>query len=260
MRIQEAHQLALELHRQGLGASRIHDSMPSIKVSRIYSWISSRGAKPFPEPDLTPTPTLAYVLGVLYGDGSASKYHLKNGGFAYAFRLKVIDKEFVDSFKSALEKIGLHSSRVYIEKPNQENLQDLFFVKMFSKPFYTWFKGLMWGHVYEFIKTIEMKREFIRGFYESEGHLSRNHPERKNDKCWRVGITNTNLELITLVQRILNDLGFFFFSHKARPRPPRRQKYDLRLNKREAVERFLTEINPCIPRKSLARLEGRQME
>lgn len=256
MRIQEAYQTAMELHQQGLGAMRIHNIMPFVKVGRIYSWISSIGAKPSPEPNLTSTPSLAYILGVLYGDGSVTRYPLQNGGFAYTFRLKVTDKEFIDSFKSSLGRIGLHSSRVYIERRDPKKWSDMYYVKAYSKPFYRWFKGLSWDQLYKFLQTTEMKREFIRGFYESEGHVSRSHPKRKNDKCWRVGITNTNFELITLIQRILNDLGFFFFAHKGKMRLPRRQKYELRLYKREDVKRFLTEIGSCIPRKSLARLEG----
>lgn len=250
MKIQEAHQLALELHGQGLGARRIHKVMPSIKEGRIYSWIGRRGAKPFPEPDLTPTPILAYILGVLYGDGLVGKYPNTPRGFHYRIRLKVIDNEFIHSFKLAIEKIDLHSSRIYVEKSSGSYL-----VQTHSKPFYEWFKKLTWNQVYGFLQTIEMKREFIRGFYESEGCMFRHDPHLKNSKSWSIEMDNSKFGLIMLVQRILNDLGFFFL-FRTRTKPPRYQWYTLRLNKQEDAKRFLTEINPCIPRKSLARLEG----
>ncbi len=86
------------MHEAGLGPARIRKLNPDIPTSTICSWIYTN-AKPLPEPVLTPSKDLAHILGTLYGDGLVGKYRVKDGGYVYPIRLKVIDIEFVDSFK-----------------------------------------------------------------------------------------------------------------------------------------------------------------
>lgn len=192
--------------------------------------------------DKTPQPALAYILGVLYGDGYVRLAHKS------FIRLAVKDKEFVESFKSAVGKIGLHPSRIRLNlwHTKHKGTSPQYLVEAYSKPFCKWFKSLTFDEVYRLLQTPEMKREFIRGFYESEGCLSTG----KNYRGMK--IVNTNLELINLAQHILNDLGFYPHKYCRNPQPPSiKQLYSLALYKQKSIKRFLNEIGPCIPRKSL---------
>lgn len=191
--------------------------------------------------DKTPSTTLSYILGVLYGDGWVYYYP-----YRYVIGLNTTDNEFAECFRVALAKIGLHPSRIYTMKRAQENWNDQFRVQAFSKPFYEWFKNLTFDKVHNLLQTPEMKREFIRGFYESEGSLC------QSKGYFRVTITNTDMKLLNFVRKILEELGFCFYiyTHKQRPKNWAAVSY-LGIFRPENIKRFLVEINPCISRKSL---------
>lgn len=202
--------------------------------------------------DKTPSLTLAYILGVLYGDGWVCRSLRQYGGFRHRIGLNAKDREFVECFRAALTQIGLHSSRVYTRKDKKhESWSTQFLVCAYSKPFCKWFKSLALDDVYKLLQTAEMKREFIRGFYESEGSLN------KSKGYFRLTITNTNLELLRIMRQILKELGFCFYlySHNQRPKDWAAIHY-LGIFKPNDIKRFLAEIDPCIPRKSLTRLEN----
>ena len=149
------------------------------------------------KPNLQVSGTLAYIVAVLLGDGylRIRKYA---DWFRYDVCLKVKDKAFAESFARALEKIGLHP-HIRCRKDSGQYL-----VTATSVEFFKWFKGLD----YEDIKKIasEYPVDFLRGFFESEGSISKH---RQGGKCYyQVVIGNTDKKLISLVREIIEKLGY----------------------------------------------------
>lgn len=58
---------------------------------------------------LEPSLKLAYVIGVMFGDGSVS-FRKSGRSYKYRIRLKVVDREFAEEFKRCLEALGLKPS------------------------------------------------------------------------------------------------------------------------------------------------------
>jgi hypothetical protein len=197
--------------------------------------------------DNTPTPEMAYVLGVIFGDGCVTCYRKQN---SYRIQLTCTDREFAESFKCALEAIGLRPS-LRFAKPPTKNRKAVWRVEALSKLFYEWFRTLNFEELKLFLRTKELKREFIRGFYESEGCL---HKVKTRKRGWCIYICNTNEDLTKLVRAPLSDLGFLFSVWISR-RPRRKPLYVIGTGRFDNIVRFLLEIEPSIPRKSIASLE-----
>jgi len=235
------------------------EKIPMVKIAeklgRSFHSVYSKKRSMFPNKNLstrnfdsTPTPELAYVLGVIFGDGCVTCYRKRN---SYRIYLRCTDKEFAESFRCALKSIGLRPSSVRLAKPRTEKKKAVWRVEAQSKLFYEWFRTLNFDELKLFFMTKEQKREFIRGFYESEGCLYKGSSGKRN---WYINICNTNGDLIELVRSILADLGFLFPVGISR-RAGRKPLYIIRTGRFDSVVRFLQEIKPCILRKSIARLE-----
>jgi len=226
------------------------------KLGRSFHSIYGKKREVFPNKNLTirnfdnsPTPVLAYVVGVIFGDGCITYYRKQN---SYRIYLRCTDREFAVSFKYALERIGLHPSTVKSVKPRTERHKPVWRVEAQSKLFYKWFMALNLEKLKLLLGTGELKLEFIRGFYESEGCLWRGDKSRKRN--WCISICNTNADLIKLIRSILTDLGFSFsvwISRKA----GRKLLYNIQMSRFNEVLRFLQEIKPSIPRKSIVRIK-----
>ena len=182
------------------------------------------------KPNLSNSKELAYILGVLKGDGYAGRYQ-KNKGFEHRIGLKVVDRVFAVAFFRGLRAIGLN--------PSYRPYKGYHIVEACSKLFYDWYKSLTLDNIENFCSGD--KFSFIRGFYESEGCLSGSR--RENGKVYfELKMTNTDLALLSLIQRILKKLGFDFKLYKYRER----EVYDLRLYKQGEIGRFIDTIRPCI--------------
>ena len=101
------------LREKGLSYSKIAKILQAkgIKVSKVTVM---RWCKGLHDPrnrlnsvKLDPSPELAYVIGVIFGDGSVS---FKKRDYKYRIRLKVVDREFAEEFKRCLEALGLKPS------------------------------------------------------------------------------------------------------------------------------------------------------
>ena len=176
-------------------------------------------------PNLDPTPELAYILGILKGDGSA--FRTKEN--KYIISLETITNKFNASFEKALKSIGLNPRTYYIKKKNTWATQAR------SKIFIGWYISLSLGKIREFLSTDKMREAFIRGFYESEG---------TREKC-EMGCIDK--ELIELVQALLANLGF---TPHFRSRVHRWRKeyimYYVYISRKAEILRFFNEIRPCI--------------
>jgi intein-encoded DNA endonuclease-like protein len=183
---------------------------------------------------LEPTKTLCYILGVLFGDGSAfwekSKYYGKRG----IVKLAVKDKKFAQAFHESLRQIGLNPSSLYLDR-------GCWVTRAISWKFVTWFKQLTLDDVRKMLGERERKLALIRGFYESEGCLSVNGKKR-----W-IRFSNTDVNIMNLVISLLEQLEYhpkvLFFKKR---KPNYRDSYEIRLYRAKEVTRFLNEVAPCI--------------
>lgn len=69
----------------------------------------------FTQPKLTPSSSLAYILGVIMGDGYISVYKRKEGTH-YKIGLNVKEKKFALEFLSELKQIGLNPNICFDSK------------------------------------------------------------------------------------------------------------------------------------------------
>jgi len=204
------------------------------------------------KPRLDPSPELAYIIGVLLGDGTVSKCRTVNRrrnavSYHYVIRLAVTDEAFAREFYEALTKIGLRPKiYFYPRKPNEKMLSDpsrcraRWIVYAENKEFYTFFKNLKIEDIEKIISGYEP--HFIRGFYESEGCVD------ISPKEYRVRMVNTKKEIINLVNRVLIKLGFStsLYAQKYEWKGETRYMYVVQIYGNDQVRRFFEIVKPVI--------------
>lgn len=180
--------------------------------------------------NLSPSENLAYVLGVLLGDGWVHIWEKRRN---YRIGLDVTSLPFAESFRGALKKVGIHSS-LHTRAPRHKGWKPQWLVVANCAPFVRWYKGLTLANIKSYLHSNELKRTFLRGFYESEGCFY------IDNKRWRprprIQIANRNMDLRNLIAELLRTLGY----------SPNVGWQDVRLNKPQEAMRFISEINPCI--------------
>lgn len=206
--------------RERSAAARLR--MSSLEVRRQLSMKLRKKFTPHPGP------TLAYVLGVLLGDGSVHKNRTSRGSYSYRVSLYVKSKVFAEEFARALPKIGLNPTYFYALK------NEYYRVEAVNGGFYEWYKSLALEQIRSMILGFE--DEFIRGFYESEGSIG-NDPSGS----LRIQITNKRGELLFMIQNILNDWGI-----KSWVCGPYHTYFRLHIATNKRVQKFLQITKPCI--------------
>ena len=241
---------------KGLSTYKIAE-MYGVSYEAVRYWLKKYGipTRPAPgrvKPKLDPSPELAYVLGVLYGDGTVSKCRwenkkLRKKGYRYVIQLAVTDKVFAEEFMKALEKLGLRPKMYFApRKPNEKMLGDptrakpRWVVTAQSKEFYDFFTSLTIEKLEQIVKNYE--QYFIRGFYESEGCVDIS----PND--YRIRIVNTDRELMEFVKRLLVRLGFnvSFYDQKYEWNGEKRKLYVIQIYGYQQVKKFFELVKPCI--------------
>jgi len=143
-------------------------------------------------PNLRPSVSLAYILGVLYGDGWTSG---TNG--RYQVGLSVVDRVFADEFARALQCIGVRPVR--LKTKARGNRQEQVTVVGCNRYLYHWIQNRTLKDLeFTALKDLENASAFLRGFYDSDGSCAR---ERY------FNFTNTDESLIHLAWRLLSRLG-----------------------------------------------------
>jgi len=154
---------------------------------------SGRGSKQYP--NLSPSSELAYILGVIDGDG-----HVNRSGH---IQLITKDLEFADEFAKALEVVGLRSNvieRNYWHKHlNRQEHGWLSYAN--SVVFVGWYNDLTQEQKEGIV--VKYPREYLKGFFEGEG----SYTIGPNGGV-HVRFSNTNYELLMMVQRLLALLGY----------------------------------------------------
>jgi len=134
-----------------------------------------------------PTPELAYVIGVILGDGNLNIH-----GYNAELILAVADHDFAEEFSRCLAKI-LRRRRPY--KIRRSERKDRWVVQGSSILLYK-FLNCDWKSLKKWVEHCDRCRgAFLRAFYDSEGCISDS-----------LVIYNTGKELIRLVKKLLENL------------------------------------------------------
>jgi intein-encoded DNA endonuclease-like protein len=234
--------LSLLYLKHGLTCLEISRKLGISKVS-AFRLLKAHGIKTrsyIVLPNFIPNKKLAYVLGVLKGDGCVSKIKRKN---SYVISLAVQDREFAEEFSRASKYIGLHPK---IFDPAKYKVR-LYRVVSYSKFFGEWYRLLSEKNMCEVLKKPMLMKAFIRGFYDSEGYLNRF--KNKYGIYLRIRLVNTNIGILNLVKTFLERLGFRPMITARKKVAYQKQAYDLTLSRKSEVKRFIYEIGSSIPRK-----------
>jgi len=177
--------------------------------------------------DLNPSEELAYILGVMLGDGSIS-----NNSINFAS----IDLPFAESFCNTLKKIGFNSG--LSKMPLKKNSKQTYHVWGSSKQFADWYKKLSLNDIHNFVSQEKgMELEFVRGFYESEGCYS---------KSGNLNISNSDKELLEIISKILMKYNIslnFNGPYKNKKHPNWKSMYSLNTSVKTKVFHFFCNIH-----------------
>jgi len=175
--------------------------------------------------------TLAYFLGIMYGDGGIfdnAKWR------THQVILNTTSKELALSFYKTLCVMGLHPYRFRINRKKENlNWNPIFRIGASSRQVVEWYKNLTLLDLYTLLKTTKQVSAFLRGIYESEGTWYR-------QSCF---ISNRNRELVALISWLLIKIGIpHKIYHNKRKNATDIQIY---INKTNSVK-FLELVKPCI--------------
>lgn len=197
------------------------------------------------------TPEKAYILGVLCGDG-----WIVSSERGYRIGLAVKDKDFAIKFTESIKKsYGVECKiRKYIPKNKNWNVQ--YAVDLSSKLAcenilsYGKFNCVDWRVPKQILDSDDNKiiGYFLRGFYDSEGHV--------NASCYQLKASNTNWEGLKGVMVLLTKLDIHFITtckkHKDNKYKP---CYELYITGSDSYKRFKKYIGFSIKRKQNALLK-----
>jgi len=198
------------------------------------------------EPNLSISRELAYITGAILGDGYV--YHRRSAHQKIVI-LDVKDEEFAREFYRCLKVIGLNPWISYIKRRGVNT----FGSTAVSTRFYEWFKRLTKDEIRGM--ALEYPRDFLRGLFDSEGTLYCSWDGQRF--IGRAIFDNSDPCLVGLWKDAAEKLGFSFRTQDWNGK--KTKMYRASLNPSRDVEKFLKEINPSIPRKSLNQYERVRM-
>lgn len=193
-----------ELRRKGLGYRRIRKNIKELYGVTLNNAVISHWCRGIHTPyngariptidHLEPSPELAYVIGVVAGDGWVVKISTRSGG--YRIGVKAKDREFIEEFARCLGKVlGREPPKpITVEGGKLEvRVQSKTLYQLLQKPFDI-------GMIRPLAEYSEdCIRSFLRGFFDSEGSVDKN----KGEIC----CYNTDIRLLEYVQKLLRALG-----------------------------------------------------
>jgi len=223
-------------HCKHLSEARRGRHYPKLSIAKL--------GKPLINPILSSSPVLAYILGVLKGDGFVIERFVR-GYKKGEVGLGVTEEKFARKFLLALIDIGLHPSIWQANNPCGK--LPIWHVYAQSIAFAQWYKSLTLTTLGNTISGFAIY--FLCGFYESEGHLANYHRPHLNHEhhIFQIFIGNSNQELIEPCYDLLQRLDFHPTTRFAdKSKWGRKPQYSVNLCRHAEVERFLKVTKPCI--------------
>jgi len=189
------------------------------------------------QPRLELSTELAYILGCLEGDGwvALGKRHC-------TIALTAKDKDFIDAFSRSLATIGLAPEIGWIRGGCRN--RRYYRVYAYSKKFVEWFKNLPLEDIEQLLKTDELIKSFLKGYFDSDGSVTSSGGGQV-----QVRVVGTDPSLIGLTHKLLSKIGLssVLFTQNKRTGSGK-QIYNLSLPKSQAI-RFGEEVGTEIGRK-----------
>lgn len=212
----------------------------SLTVSGKYRGVNNKNAQKLKEGYDEITNELAYIMGVMYGDG----YIISSGGIG----LQSIDKDFVDYFSSCVERqFGVRISN-YTTKPSilkdwrngrEYQRKGTFIMRVVSVLLRDYIKSIKNE---QFVKKLDIsqKKHFLRGLWDSEGSIS-------TTGCTNmVNFTHNSLEIHKVFCGLVEETcGFKIKTSNLREQG----NYVSYFYFREYIRKFYETIQPTIQRK-----------
>ena len=198
-------------------------------------------------PDLSPSKELAYIIGVVLGDGSIF-VSSGRGKKQYAIKLSARDKDFVEAFAKALEKVCRRKRPLPIRLLRRHGYWE---THIYSKRLYEFLNQPL-EKLEHVIKAYP--EDFLRGFFDSEGSVKLNITRRKRKKHVYVMITcaNTNYKLLQFIADVLKYVGIKItgiYTAGRRKSERHKQCYTLVIARSSEVKKFAIKIGFTIKRK-----------
>jgi hypothetical protein len=189
---------------------------------------------------------IAYIIGVLKGDGDVNIYKSKTRSTHYRIRLRAPEGQepLALSFKQSLEQIGLHP-RLFLVKTSRGRTKRIITVIAYSREFVRWYLSLKPEDVEKYVSQNERSAiAFIRALYECEGTIYYGYRwkgKRSHNKQYSIRIGMKDLQTIKLLKKLIESfLGIkpYLFFHNGLG--------ILGICTKRAVEDFLKQVNPSI--------------
>ena len=241
----EKREIALGLREEGVSERSIAKRI-GLKRSNIRTWF--HGSNPYGsynQPDLSPSPELSYVIGVIKGDGSL--YH--DGKKSYLVRLAVTDYDFALEFSNCLNKVLNKQYSPHNRPPRKINWKETWNVRARSRLLYEFLSQSL-VELNDIVKCYP--EQFIRGIFDSEGCVSM-HPNSHGGKYHpEVFISNTDMELLEYTCSLLTSCGIKCSDNLRGGRVRRVERkpcYSLFLRSQVDIEAFCYKIGFSIKRK-----------
>jgi intein-encoded DNA endonuclease-like protein len=214
----KVHRRVIELRQQGRSYNEIRAAIKEefgivLSKSQISYWTrgihSPYNGRRIPSLELLePSEDLAYVIGVLCGDGSVwEKSRVRKGYRRVVIYLEAKDREFVEEF-------AIRIGRVLNRPPPRVRVKSTgyYYVEVESRTLYELMKRpIDIEKIRRFVEHCERcMAMFLRGFFDSEGCVSEDG---------YVTVANSNYELMLYVQELLKRFGI----ETRGPRPTTKQ-------------------------------------
>jgi intein-encoded DNA endonuclease-like protein len=222
---------------------------PITRKSTLSGWKNGKHKPPAARWGPKPSSELAYIIGVLNGDGNTVKEHTHH----YDIELKVKDIDFAIEFSKTLSKL---LDRKYV-KPKWSKVHNRWRITYSSVSFWTWYKE-------QTLETLKLYIEhdkktvayFLRGLYDSEGY---------NYRCEQIWLSNNNTGLLCYVQYLLErylDItatgpylvtraGTIHTTKNGGKVKSNHNTYSIEISRKQHIQIFLSEVGFSIKEKQL---------